>query len=803
MQFYPSTWPEASMSAAMIEYTIFDNVRAQSARVISSSWEDFAAGVRTPKRTYPSKGSCPLVKLARCGDKRSTNNSLRHDANIIEVWGIELDYDAGQVPLGEAAMLLGGAGIEAVLYTSPSHTSDRPRWRVLLPLSQPRAPGLREKYAARVNGVLGGVVAPESFVLSQSYFIGKVDGVEYEAQLVHGACVDTLDGLDAGAIFGPPQRNARADKAAEVHADPVCLRLTELGLVRRVRPDHAMDIDCPFRDAHTSPGGASATTYFPAHTGGFVVGAFKCMHLHCALRSQSEFVTALGLGDPKDAGLASADTSAEWPDPEPLPSLPAVAPFRYEFLPPVLRDFVADIAERMQCPPDYPAMACIIMCGSLIGRKLRLFPRQHGDWGIVPNLWGQAIGRPGFKKSPSQDAALAPIHKLQERAFEQWAAEQKIRDIESKRAKLLAKANQDKARAKLKKSKFADVADLLSDCEEEADLQPKRYLVNDSTCEALAEILEANPNGVLLNRDELSGWFASLEKEGQQAARSFFLTAADGDKSYTVDRILRGKHRHIDALCVSIIGGIQPGLLARHVRATQQFGSGDDGLLQRFALSVYPDLSSDYVLVDRAPNVAAFAAIMSLVEHLDSPDLALLIGAEQSDKGHFLRFTDAARVAFEAWEVELQHRVRGTEEHPSMRSHLAKYPRMVGALALILHLADNPMGGGPVSSRALARALATAEYLETHARRIYSHATHPEVEAANALLEKIKAKKLESPFSLRDVYRKSWSGISERDQVFQATKLLAEMNCVREEKVDTQGRPAALFHVNPKLRGAS
>src|SRR5262249_5543704 len=106
-------------------------------------------------------------------------------------------------------------------------------------------------------------------------------------------------------------------------------------------------------------------------------------------------------------------------DPEPLPCLHDAVLSGYKSPPPVLRDYVGDIAERMQAPPDYPAMACIVMCGSVIGRKLRIYPRQHGDWGIVPNLWAMAIGRPGFKKSPSLDAALAPIHKLQDRAFEQ------------------------------------------------------------------------------------------------------------------------------------------------------------------------------------------------------------------------------------------------------------------------------------------------------------------------------------------------------------------------------------------------
>ena len=193
---------------------------------------------------------------------------------------------------------------------------------------------------------------------------------------------------------------------------------------------------------------------------------------------------------------------------------------------------------------------------------------------------------------------------------------------------------------------------------------------------------------------------------------------------------------------------------------------------------------------------------MGLIEHLDSRDLAVIIGAKQNDKGHYLRFEDEARLVFEEWDCDLQRRVRGTEEHPAMRSHLAKYPRMVAALALIFHLADNPMGGGSVSSKALARALALTVYLESHARRIYSHATRPEVEAAKTLLEKIKGGKLTAPFSLRDIYRKGWAGLTEPDAVFQASKLLSESNWIREQTLDTSGRPSRLFYVNPKLSRA-
>ena len=88
--------------------------------------------------------------------------------------------------------------------------------------------------------------------------------------------------------------------------------------------------------------------------------------------------------------------SIEWSDPQPLPrGLPPVELFVPGLLPPALRPWIMDIAERMQCPPDFPAAAAIVALGSVIGRRCGIRPKRQDDWTVVPNLWGAVIGRPG------------------------------------------------------------------------------------------------------------------------------------------------------------------------------------------------------------------------------------------------------------------------------------------------------------------------------------------------------------------------------------------------------------------------
>lgn len=88
----------------------------------------------------------------------------------------------------------------------------------------------------------------------------------------------------------------RAQKLADaISYDDTAKRLIELNLVLSSERDGRMHIVCPFEAEHTGESSESSTSYFPANTGGYALGHFKCLHAHCEHRTDDDFRGAIGM----------------------------------------------------------------------------------------------------------------------------------------------------------------------------------------------------------------------------------------------------------------------------------------------------------------------------------------------------------------------------------------------------------------------------------------------------------------------------------------------------------------------------
>lgn len=504
----------------------------------------------------------------------------------------------------------------------------------------------------------------------------------------------------------------------------------------------------------------------------------------------SELRARWGLTDENPRHQARAKAADEWPKPEPIQSeLPPVEAFSEELLPDSFRPLVADVAERMQVPMDYPAVVMVLCLAGAVNRRAVIQPKANDTgWAIVPNLWGGIIAPPGFMKSPVIQAGTRPLNRIQTEWRRQH--EEALRDYAREKEEYDLRRAAWKEQFKAAKKKKNAAPDRPEDEPEEPKL--RRLIVNDATFEALHQTMSENPAGILVIRDELTGWWSQLDRAGREGERAFCLQAWNGDTGHTIDRIGRGTI-HVEACCMSMLGGIQLGRLRCYLVDALEDGPSNDGLIQRFQLLVWPDTAPDWNYVDRKPDAAS--------EEQAARVLRELVEMDAIDPARF-RFAPDAQGLFSAWLVELERKIRGDELHPALISHLSKYRSLMPSLALLFHLADAAGGRDTVSLGSARRAAAWCDYLESHARRVYSCIVTPQLRAARELADKIKHRKVGTDrlFSCRDVYLKGWSGLNSPEAVKQAAEVLQDAGWVRDlssEPGPSGGRPSNRYEVNP------
>jgi hypothetical protein len=282
-----------------------------------------------------------------------------------------------------------------------------------------------------------------------------------------------------------------------------------------------------------------------------------------------------------------------------------------------------------------------------------------------------------------------------------------------------------------------------------------------------------------------------MESEEYQSDRAFYLEAFNGDGKFTYDRIGRGTV-HIENCILSLIGGVQPTRIAPLVRAALS-GINNDGLVQRLQMAAWPDDIGSWEWVDRTPDLRARLAYEQAFKDLHGLD----IGGSA-----ILRFTPEAQATYREWVTETQLEARSGRLSSILESHLLKMPKTVASLALIFELLDG--GRVAIGEQATHRALGWARYLRSHANRLYAAGEVMAENGAKLILE--RRNQLPEQFTARDIQRKDWAGLTDRNVVETSVDVLVSTHHCREQLGPAGpqgGRPSRSFQWNPHLSFAA
>jgi putative DNA primase/helicase len=675
-------------------------------------------------------------------------------------------------PKGEAA--LKGLGLEL----SPTLAVLTGRGRHLWFAGPNGAPTKTLAPGLDVRGDGAYVVVPPSLHFTGRHY--EYSGLDPVAPIP----LQLLELLQPSAVGSPAQNDEGDSKIPEGRRNTTLTRLA--GAMRRrgmsgcairaaLLEENEQRCDPPLTESEVQRIAASVARYTPAAA--------------TTVRVAGETITAT-------IGLSSS--LEDWPDPPPLgDELPPVPEFPIELLPESLRPLIADTSERTQTPPDFAAAAAIVALAGCVNRRALIVPkREDTSWSVVPNLWGAIVAPPGMMKSPILRSMTLPLVRLEEDWRLDFDGAKASFDLEKEQSELRWQAWREEYKRAIKKG---DTEPIQPDPTLDEPTR-RRLVLTDATPEKLHEILAENPAGVLIVRDELTGWLAELEREGRQGERAFFLQAWNGDGGFTIDRIGRGSI-YVPAVCVSLIGNIQPARLRAFLSQVDE-GPGDDGLFQRLQVLVWPDLPPAWRLIDRAPNQHALQTAEQVFR--------CLAGAT-ADAPMRMRFDPDAQELFFAWWSELESRIRdGSALAPTFIGHLAKYRSLMPTLAGLFEVADQAAaatlsGEVLISLDHAKNAAALCDFLEAHARRVYACVVSPEIRSARELARHIQAGDLPSPFTTRSAYLKGWAALDTPERIRGPLQLLESAGWVRllePSSTPNGGRPseAWLISRNVKVR---
>jgi hypothetical protein len=433
---------------------------------------------------------------------------------------------------------------------------------------------------------------------------------------------------------------------------------------------------------------------------------------------------------------------------------------------------------------DYFALPMLAILGAAIGtsRVLEIKP----GWIEGPRLYTAVVDPPGTKKSPALGKAAAPMTERQRELQAEYEEEkaQYARDLAQYEIELATwrEAVKRKAQGKI-------LGDPGEPPEKPEEPVMRQLFTTDSTMEALGDLLERNPRGLVFLRDELTAWARAMDqyRAGKGADRQHWLSFWSGATVI----INRKSHKGPVVLhnpFVAVTGCLPPDVLGD---LADERGR-EDGFIHR-VLFGFPAPFEVYWTDDAVSEEAmegyrqVYAALGALQPARDAE------GRSFPDR---VRFTPEGRRRFVEWATTHYEELADRLFPEHLRGPWAKMDGYCARLALILQecrFAAGEAGGEEVDAVSVLGAAALIDYFKSHARRVYAclRTTEEDKQVAQAVAW---IRRQGGQVTARDLLRARVAGCRSRDD---AQHLLRELENRGYGTREEGARRTVLFRLAP------
>ncbi len=451
-------------------------------------------------------------------------------------------------------------------------------------------------------------------------------------------------------------------------------------------------------------------------------------------------------------------------------------PFPTSELPEPVSAFVREGAAAIGCDESMIALPMLSLLAGAIGNTRRL--RIKSQWAVPPILWTAIVSESGSGKSPSLRLASAFIEDMQARAFRshEVAMADYERRLQEHEIAMKRAASRNGAAPGEKPEKPA--------C--------RRFVVSDTTVEALVPILRDNPRGVVVLVDELAAWFTSMDAyraAGRGALdRPKWLSMFDAGP-VTVDRATKAT-AHVPSAAVCVTGGVQPAIL-RNILSPDAVTSG---LVSRFIFAMPPRRRMRW-----SEDSVSFSTMTAMADLFTLLVDALGDSTIKTDGPKDLDLDPDAKVQFARYADSVYSRQEAASG--AMATMLSKLPATAARIALVFHLVrqagTEPTLGHRLDVESIRRGIALAEWAGREQQRVYGmllgdRGVDQDADDAETLRKWLAAHG--GSTTLRKIRRGPKSLRDEARAAAAAERLVVEGRAVRETAV-TGGRPAQVVRL--------
>jgi hypothetical protein len=375
-------------------------------------------------------------------------------------------------------------------------------------------------------------------------------------------------------------------------------------------------------------------------------------------------------------------------------------PFPVEVLPATIAALVLEGAAAMRCDPAYIALPALVAVAGVIGNTREI--RLKRTWTEPSVLWAAVIAESGTMKTPAHDLATRPVRGLD-------------RELSGRYEDMLETFRKEKSAYEMLVAKNRKEGKVTDSAPPEMPAKP-RLVTRDATIESLAVLLADNPRGLILDRDELSGWFMSFRryKSGAGCSDTPHWLEMNRAGSLLVDR----KHGdrpsiRVPRAAVSVTGTIQPGTLARALTA-EYF---EAGLPARILLAMPPTVRKEWSEDDVHPD--------TLQRYEDLLRSLLSLELDSDAGGHPVPFTVKLTSAAKGDWIEFYNEWGGRQyeaerERAAMLSKLEAYAARLALIHhVVTHVGSKTDPNDPVEPVSIAAGIALVRWFAYEAGRVY------------------------------------------------------------------------------------